>query len=269
VKLSDITKASIFAGDFDEATSASRFLMKGGRHYVDHLIIYSGMPDVFIGNSYTLETESLADQIPSFPIPDSQGTAVGPSFKTELLKVSSGHELRDSVGEDDRHGFEVSLQNKNQVEAETLIALNYISRGRGRTFRFKNWLDFNTTTPDGVIGASDQTIGTGDGVNRVFQLIKTYFKDLDKSNVDHISIIRRPVVSTVLISIDDALESSANYRIDSGMGRLIFNTAPLQDEIIKWGGEFDIACRFESDILGINMQAFKLGQSTFSLIEVI
>lgn len=268
----DVTKASVMTGDWDDG-DGSLFLVgafSGGQPkvYFDHIVIERGAPTVLTAGSYTLETESFQDEAPAFPIAHSQGSGTGPGFKSEVLRISSGHETRETANLNNRNNFSVALINKTQLELENLIGLAHIMRGRGKIFRFKDWLEFQTTTPDGVTSETDQTIGVGDGANRTFQMTKTFFKDVDKSNIDHIRTIYRPVPGTVLVSVDDVLESAANYRVDHGQGRIIFNTAPLVGEIIKWGGEFDIPCRFNQDSVSLNMQAFENGQSTFDLIEV-
>ena len=268
---SGVTKASVMTGDFDEANAAFFTI---GRHdggspdcYIDHLMIERGGNSVMTDASYPVETESFQKEAPVFPVAVSQGSGTGPGFKTDVLRIESGHELRETPNLNNRNNFTVSLINKGQLELENLINLAHISRGRARVFRYKDWLEFSTTTPDGTIGISDQIIGTGDGVVTAFQLTKTFLQDTDKSNVDHVRTITRPVPGTVRVSIDD-VETFAFY-VDHGSGKLFFTTAPLAGEVIKWGGEYDIPCRFNNDDIRLNMQAFENGQSSFDLIEVI
>lgn len=266
----DVSKASVMTGDWDDADGTvfriSSKITGWAACYFDHILLERGAPSVFTGASYTLETESFQREAPVFPVASSQGTGVGPGFKTDVLRIESGHELRETANINNRNRFTVSLVNKKQSELENLIALTHIMRGRGRVFRYKDWLEFKTTTPDGTIGISDQTIGIGDGTTTAFQLTKTFFKDTEKNNVDHIRTITRPVLGTVRVSIDD-VETFA-FRIDYGSGKIFFTTAPAADEVIKWGGEYDVPCRFDNDDIRLNMKAFRNGDSSFDLKEV-
>jgi len=266
-----VTKASVMTGDWDDADGTEfrigRFVGDVPTLLMDHLLIERGAPSVLTSASYALENESFAKEAPVLPVAHSQGSGSGPGFKTDVLQISSGHELRETPNERNRNSFTVNLTNKTQLELESFIKLVHICRGRGRIYRFKDWLEFTTTTPDGTITISDQTIGTGDGTQTAFQLTKTFFKDTGKSNIDNIRTISRPVPGTVRLSIDD-VETFA-FRIDHGIGKIFFDTAPLQGEVIKWGGEYDIPCRFNNDDIRLNMKAFENGDSNFDLIEVL
>jgi hypothetical protein len=68
----------------------------------------------------------------------------------------------------------------------TLIAFFRARRGAARGFRLKDPTDFSSNGMVGAPGATDQVIGTGDGVNATFALTKTYGLGIDEPQVpDH------------------------------------------------------------------------------------
>ena len=92
------------------------------------------------------------------------------------------------------------LQEASRAEndAATLVAFFEARRGRLHGFRFKDFADFRSCAPSGVVGAFDQALGEGDGTRTDFQLVKLYG--------DVARPIRKPVEGSVRAAVDGVEE---------------------------------------------------------------
>ena len=148
-------------------------------------------------------------------------------------------------------------------------------RGPLYSFPFRDPLDFasvSLSSPNTVptITMNDQTIGTGDGTTKVFQLTKQYVTGVQTytRNIYH------PVVSSVLVAIDgeDAEASSPNYdwSVSRTTGEITFEIAPENGAVITAGYLYDVQVRFASDDAfdGIVKTYGVSGYADIELVEV-
>ena len=101
-----------------------------------------------------------------FPDKIAYGSSFGPSWRTDVTRVASGFETRDSKWANSLYMGDVSSGIKEEPDMQELIAFFHEVRGRAYGFRFKDWGDFTATDqpllPDG--GATVQlrkVYGTG------------------------------------------------------------------------------------------------------------
>jgi len=166
-----------------------------------------------------------------------RGAKGGPSFETTIVALSSGKEQRNASWQVERNRWDIAygIQDKNGYRE--VIDFFRARRGRHRGFRFRDWTDYQAT---------DELIGTGDGVNRVFQLVKNYEITLYQRR------ITRPVSPTVTIKIDDVLKPSG-YSVNYSTGVVTFTDhadhIPAVDEEVTASFEFDIPVRFDKDYI--------------------
>ncbi len=89
-----------------------------------------------------------------FPTNISRGALGGPSFSTDIVAVTSGYEKRNINWSRAKAKYEVSHGVRTPVEYSQLLAFFNMVRGRAIGFRFKDWLDYQITTTNGVLGTS-------------------------------------------------------------------------------------------------------------------
>lgn len=134
-----------------------------------------------------------------FPLSPSQGSACGPTFKTEIVSSDSGAEGRSQKWSQGRVVYDAAYGVRKISEIAQIITFFRARGGKARGFRFKDFSDFtsaanNTSTPT----ATDQVIGIGNASTTQFQLIKNYASGLST----HVRNIRKPVANTVVVAID-------------------------------------------------------------------
>jgi len=122
--------------------------------------------------------------------------------------------------------------------------------GATNTFRWKDWLDYATTS-DGTthhglaVTSSDVIIGAGDGAQVVFQLIKKYSNAISTKSRN----IILPILSTLVVAVDSVAQTlGVDYSLSATTGEITFVVAPPNNDSITAGFEFDVAVRFTEDI---------------------
>jgi uncharacterized protein (TIGR02217 family) len=139
--------------------------------------------------------------------------------------------------------------------------------GQLHGFRFRDPVDFKSCSPGGAVTASDQGIGTGDGVTATFQLIKTY-GDAGGASVREIA---KPVAGSVAVSVGGVMAGPGDFALDATTGRVTFIPAkiPAGGAAIRAGYEFDVPVRFDTDRIDVDLTQFQAGRiPSIPLVEV-
>jgi uncharacterized protein (TIGR02217 family) len=198
-----------------------------------------------------------------FPTAIARGRTGGPERRTDVVLTASGREHRNSRWADSRRKYNVGYGVTSLADIEQVIAFFEEQRGRLHAFRFKDHADFKSCAANATITASDQVIGTGNGLATTFQLLKTYGTGVRKYARD----ITAPVAGTVLVAINGM--PTTNVSLDHTTGSVTFTTAPATGSSITAGFEFDVPVRFDTDELAINLSHFEAGEvPDIPLIEV-
>lgn len=177
-----------------------------------------------------------------FPADISYGSAGGPEFSTDVVITHSGHEQRNSNWSQARLRYNVAYGVKTKAQLEALITFFRARKGQAQGFRFKDWTDYE---------AIGQTIGTGDGTETEFQLVKHYSEGVNT----HTRIITKPIAASVNIYVDSVLQASG-YTLDSASGMVSFDSAPANGEVIQADFEFDVPVRFATDRLSSSLDDY-------------
>jgi uncharacterized protein (TIGR02217 family) len=113
------------------------------------------------------------------------------------------------------------------------------------------------TTPP---AATDQLIGTGDGILDRFELTKTYGTGEQRR-------ITRPVPGSVRVALD-GVEVSSGWTLEP-LGVIRFAEAPEAGTSVTAGFEFDVPVRFSEDQIEVNRATFLAGEApSVPLIEI-
>lgn len=211
----------------------------------------------------------LDDCVPGYPAFSS------PRWSTRIAIVDSGAEQVNQRWEHPLHQFTLPEAVRTHDVFESIHDHWLVMRGPVHTFPFRDPLDFASVAlaapnTEPTVSGTDQTIGTGDGVTKVFQLTKTYTRGPET----YVRNIFHPVVSTVLVTIDGAdplaMSPAMTWSVDRLTGIVSFDTAPELGAVIRAGYLYDVEVRFESDDAfdGI-VRTFGLGGfADITLVEV-
>lgn len=174
---------------------------------------------------------------PRFPDDIAEGSSGGPGWNTNVFESADGTEVRNQVWEKVRHQYDVSYGIRDKSAMDIVRAFFFDVRGRATAFRFKDWGDYQL---------EQEPIGTGDGTNLVFRIVKTY-----GANNPYVRRIFKPVDGTIVVYVDSVVVSPSLYTVDTTTGTITFDVgnAPANTKVVAVDCEFDVPVRFDTDAL--------------------
>lgn len=93
----------------------------------------------------------------------SYGSSGTPSYRTDVIVLENGQELRAALSDQPIYVYDVAYGVKSRVQMQAVHTFLHGRKGMARTFRFKDWLDYQVAeSPLTVLGA------------RTIQLTKQY-----------------------------------------------------------------------------------------------
>lgn len=198
-----------------------------------------------------------------FPIDIAFNSEGGPTRRTDIVTLVSGREERNSPHAGSRRAFNAGYGVKSMADIERVIAFFEARRGRLYAFRFRDPFDWKSCALAGTPQADDQLLGTGDGVQTAFQLVKAY----ESGGARTLRTITKPVAGSVVAAVDGA---AASFAADHATGVITFASPPAAGAVVTAGFLFDTPVRFDADQLRINLAAFRAGDiPSIPLIEVL
>lgn len=201
-----------------------------------------------------------------FPSSLSIGSTRGPERRTEIVTLNNGFEERNSPWRQSRRRYDAGVAMRSVDDLETVIAFFEARQGQLYGFRWKDWSDFKSCPVSVTPSATDQELGTGDGVSTIFQLGKTYRSGPHSHRRD----IRKPLTGSVVIGVDGVSQlAGSDFSVDHATGEVTFMIAPADGAVLTAGYEFDVPVRFDTDRLEINLASFSAGDiPNVPIIEV-
>lgn len=204
------------------------------------------------------------DDATRFPDNIAYGSSGGPEFRTTIHISHTGVENRVQSWETAKHRYNVSYGIRDTEDMDTVRKFFYTHRGRLIGFRFKDWADYTLT---------DEPIGTGDGVLRTFQTIKTY--ELTEPDNAYVRTIVKLVPSTVVVKVDDVVIPQGatvnTVSVNHNTGLITFGTSviPGSGDVITITGEFDVPVRFDTDTMAAAHAGWQTEEwSSIPLVEI-
>lgn len=199
-----------------------------------------------------------------FPEAIGRGARGGPQRRTDIVTLASGAEERNARWSQSLRRYDVGYGIRRSDDLDLVLKFWEARLGQLYGFRFKDWLDYKSCAPSGTPGASDQSLGTGTGTARKFQLRKWY----SSGGFGVWRSIRRPVAGTVLVALDGVVQASG-WTVDTATGVVTFTTAPGSGVAVTAGFEFDVPVRFDSDTLDVTLDIETKGTITsIPLVEI-
>jgi len=102
-------------------------------------------------------------------------------------------------------------------------------------------------------------IGTGDGAETRFQLVKAYG--------DHGRRILKPVAGSVLVAVEGV---ATEFSVDETTGVVTLDAAPASGVAVTAGYRFDCPVRFDTDRLDVTLEGFGAGKALrVPLVELV
>ena len=201
-----------------------------------------------------------------FPLSLAFGASGGPSRRTDIIRLASGAEHRNTVHAHSRRRYNAGVGVKNIDELYDLIVFFEARFGQLHSFRFRDPLDYKSCKAAENISPTDQTIGIGDGETQSFHLSKTYFDAAGTYN----RRITKPILENVKIALNGTDVLDSDFTVNELTGEVIFAAPPPSEATLTAGFEFDVAVRFDTDQLDVSLEAFGAGQAVnIPLIEVL
>lgn len=191
------------------------------------------------------------------------GSTGGVERRTEVVTLGSGHERRSTPWSAGRRRYLIGANLRSLDDMATLTAFFEARRGRLYGFRFRDFADFKSCAPAGVVAPGDQVLGEGDGARRAFALRKSYGEGEDA----WIRPVTKPVAGSVRVAVG-GVETTA-FETDPTSGVVSLETAPAAGAVVTAGFEFDTPVRFDSDRIDVTLESFEAGRmAALPLIEI-
>jgi uncharacterized protein (TIGR02217 family) len=180
-----------------------------------------------------------------FPVHVSRGSQGGPDWPAEIVTLASGIEERNTPWSAPLRSYDARYGVRTMAELHEILSLYLAALGRLRGFRFKDWTDYRSKSPNLAPTATDQTIGVGDGSTAAFQLLKTY----SFGGQSFIREIKKPIAGTVLVAVDGTPQTiTTDWTLDATTGVITFTggNEPGSGAVITAGYEFHVPVRFDA-----------------------
>lgn len=187
-------------------------------------------------------------ETPRFPVDLQYGSMGGPTNSTDIVRTGGGVEFRNANWALPLYRYNAKYSVKTRTVALQIYNLFLAMQGRLTGFRVKDLWDYSSAANGvGTPVITDQILGTGDGSNPTFQLVKTVTIGTEALVRD----IIKPVVSVgvILESNGVGFTESSDYTVDYTTGIVTMSTIPGIGHVVKAGFEFDVPCRFDTDDL--------------------
>lgn len=175
-----------------------------------------------------------------------------PRFSTIITQADSGAEQANMRWRHPLYTYDLPEAIRTHDDFEAIRDHWLVMGGPAKTWPWKDPLDFSSraliapnrsSAPDGA----DQLLGTGNGVQSNFQLVKTYTRGV----ASYVREIKLPVVDTVVVLVDGEdpadLDIPLTWEVDRLTGIVSFSGPVPITMTVTAGFLFDVEVRFEAD----------------------
>lgn len=187
----------------------------------------------------------------TFPRDIAAGVVGGPERRVDIVALSSGEEERNARWKHSRRSYDAGVGIRSVDDLAAVIALFEEAGGQLHSFRFRDWSDFSSgASASQAPVAGDQVIGTGDGSQTDFQLVKTY-----GALSPYVRPITKPVPGSVKIALDGSPQGSG-WSVNHLTGLVSFLSPPGPGVEVTAGFLFDVPVRFDTPRLATDLAYF-------------
>jgi uncharacterized protein (TIGR02217 family) len=161
------------------------------------------------------------------------GWDITPVFKTLISELQNGDEYRNAEWIECRHRATAPFLNISKDAYREIKRMFLVCRGMAYVFRFVDELDNEAT---------NEIFAIGDSATDEFQLCKISIAD-GVEYQRNVYAIRIGSVPTVTVDGTPTTAFTINYRT----GKILFDSPPALNAVLRWSGEFDLWVRFATD----------------------
>jgi uncharacterized protein (TIGR02217 family) len=184
-----------------------------------------------------------------FPLALGREAEVAPTFSTAIVTAAGGAEQRNAGWAEARTHYDVGPGVRSEADIAALLGFFRARMGPARGFRLRDPFD---------AAGTDERIGTGDGTNRRFALVKHYGAQARR--------ITRPVAGSVSVKV--AGVATAAFGVEAG-GQVVLDATPAAGAVVTASFSFDVPVRFAEDRLSVTAAAWRAGEAaSVPLVEV-
>jgi uncharacterized protein (TIGR02217 family) len=200
-----------------------------------------------------------------FPLDVALGARGGPERMTDIVTLANGTEERNTRWFGSRRRYNAGYGIKSRAELRAVLDFFEERRGRFHAFLWRDALDHSTAADGGAPTPLDQMLGTGDGVQAGFRLVKRYGGAHDPYD----RALTKPEVETVRVAVDGAELAGPDFSVDALTGIVTLAVAPATGLAVTAGCLFDVPVRFDTDRLDIELSHFDAANApNIPVIEV-
>ena len=200
-----------------------------------------------------------------FPTAISRGSTGSAERRTDVVTTASGREERNARWANSKRKYNAGFGVKSLDDIQAVVAFFEERRGKLYAFRWKDFADFKSCAASAAVAATDQVIGTGDGVTAAFQLVKKY----GTGTRNYVRAINAPVSGTVRVAVNGVVTTLFAVNVLTGMMTFNAGSIPVIGAVVTAGFEFDVPVRFDTDAITINLAHFAGGDiPNIPLVEV-
>lgn len=194
-----------------------------------------------------------------FPDSISKGSSGGPRRRTDIVTLRSGYEERNAVWGDSRREYDAGLGLRSIDAVYETLEFWEARLGNLYGFRWKDWLDYTSTTPSKAPAFDDVALGSYTFGGQV-QLVKSYGSYTRK--------ITKPVYDSVVVGLNGS-DVTDNALVDYTTGMLMLLMPIPEGAVLTAGFLFDVPVRFNQDVYSVSLEQFNAGQvPQLDIIEV-
>ncbi|HEY4112857.1 MAG TPA: DUF2460 domain-containing protein [Rhizomicrobium sp.] len=174
------------------------------------------------------------------PFPDAvaRGATGGPGFLTDVVALGSGGEQRNIRWSQARAKYNISTGVRTRAQMADVIAHFRNVFGRGHSFPFKDWTDFDSGGDNATVQLTSTT----------FQIVKNYAVGANT----FVRTILRPVNGTVVVKVSGSIVTPAS--IDYLTGIITFASAPSATPTAAF--QFNVPVRYDIDQLPVQANSY-------------
>ena len=200
-----------------------------------------------------------------FPVRLAFGSTGGVERRTEVVTLASGFERRATPWMHGRRRWLVGQAIRRLADAAELQAFFEARRGRLQAFRFRDFADHASCASGATPVATDQALGTGDGVRTAFPLVKRYGAGTDA----YVRVIAKPVAGSVRVAVGGVELAPAAFTVSTVTGVVALAAAAAAGLAVTAGFQFDTPVRFDADRIDLTLEGFDAARvAAVPLIEV-
>lgn len=201
-----------------------------------------------------------------FPLGVAFGASGGPQWRTEVVTLASGAEMRNARWAGSRRRYDAGSGVRSLADLQEVAGFFERMRGRLIGFRFRDPFDNLSAATGNTVGPLDCRLGTGDGARVEFPLAKSYGAGEGAA----LRRIEKPVAGSVRVAVGGSeLAEGTGFTCDPATGLVTLSEAPAPGVTVTAGFRFDVPVRFDTDRLELSLTHFEAGRvPTIPLVEI-